>query len=133
MPEHTSFRLSPNLAWLLLPLAWFGPFMPGSIEYEGKSLLVTGSALALFFYIIRQNWGKPSRHASIFQPGDIYYLFNRVRLLNPVQIKSGINILKQLRWPQARTTKVSGDLSLSMPGLFWFAVLGLLIISLLIP
>ena len=134
MPGHTAFRLSPNLAWwLLLPLAWFGPFMPGSIEFEGKSLLVTGSALVLFFYMIRQNWRKPSRHASIFQPGDIYYLFNRLRLLNPVQIKPGINILDRPGWPQARTTKVSSNLSLSMPGLLWFAVLALLMISILMP
>ncbi len=134
MPRHTSFRLSPNLAWwLLLPIAWFGPFMPGSIEFEGKSLLVTGSALALFFYIISQNWRPPSRQASIFQPGDIYHLFKRVRLLNPVLIKPGINILEQLRWPQPRTSKASDNLSLSIPGLLWFAVLALLIISILIP
>ena len=70
MPGHTSFRLSPNLAWwLLLPFAWFGPFMPGSIEFEGKSLLVTGSALVLFFYI----FARPGENHQ-----DMRLFFNRV-------------------------------------------------------
>ncbi len=133
MPRHTSFRLSPSLAWwLLLPIAWFGPFIPGSIDFEGKSLLVTGSALALFFYI-RQNWRKPSRQLLIFQPGDIYHLFKRVRLLNPVLLRPVHGLLAQFRWPQPRERKVPNSLSLSIPGLLWFVVLALLITSLFIP
>ncbi len=126
-------RSAPNLAWwLLLPLAWFGPFMPGDIPFETKSLLLTAAAIALFFYI-RQSWSKPAGQALIVRPGDIYHLFKRVRLVNPVQIKRGHRSLALFIWPQPKTGKLSGSLSLTVPGLLWFAVLTLLIISLLIP
>ena len=123
----------PNLAWwLLLPLAWFAPFMPGAIQFDSKSILLTASAIALFFYI-RQTWSRPSTQALLFQPGDIYHLFKRVRLINPVQIKRDHSLLALFIWPQPRARKLSGSLSLTVPGLLWFAVLTLLIISLLIP
>jgi len=130
--QHSS-RLSPNLAWwLLLPVAWFGPFLPDSILFEGKSLLLAGIALALFLYI-RRTWRNTSSQTLIFQPGDIYHLFKRVRLLNPVLLKRGSELPTQFSWPQRLTAKVPGSLSLTLPGLLWFVVLTLLIISLLIP
>jgi hydrogenase-4 component B len=126
-------RSAPSLAWwLLLPFAWSGPFMPGAIQFESKSLLVTASAIALFFYI-RQTWSRPSRQARIFQPGDIYHLFKRLRLANPVLFKRDHSSLTLFTWPQPRAGKLSGSLSLTVPGLLWFAVLTLLITSLLIP
>jgi len=133
-PVQTPHLLSPSLAawWLLLPLAWFGPFLPGSILFEGKSLLVAGFALALFLYI-HQTWRNTSRQAVIFQPGDIYHLFKRMRLLNPVLIKHGNGFLTPFRWPQPLATKESSDLSLTVPGLLWIVVFTLLIISFLIP
>ena len=125
--------LGPNLAWwLLLPLAWFGPFMPGTIQFESKSLLVTASAIALFFYI-RQTWSRPSRQPLIFQPGDIYHLLKRVRLTNPVIVKRDHSFLTLFTWPQLRAKMLSSSLSLTVPGLLWFAVLTLLFTSLLIP
>ena len=133
MPGLAASRSAPNLAWwLLLPLAWFGPFMPDAIQFESKSLLITASAIALYFYI-RKTWSRPSRQALIFQPGDIYHLFKRVRLINPVQIKHDHSLLALFVWPQPKTSKLSGSLSLTIPGLLWFAVLTLLIISLLTP
>lgn len=133
-PIKSAPLLSPNLAWwLILPLVWFGPFLPSSILFEGKSLLLAGSALALFLYI-RKTWRNTTEQALIFQPGDIYHLFKRVRLLNPVLIiKHGNGFLTHFRWPQPLATKVSSNMSLSVPGLLWFVVFALLIISLLIP
>jgi formate hydrogenlyase subunit 3/multisubunit Na+/H+ antiporter MnhD subunit len=126
-------RSGPILAWwLLLPLAWFGPFMPGAIQFESKSLLLTASAIALFFYI-RQTWSRPSRQELIFQPGDIYHLFKRVRLTNPVLIKREHSTLALFTWPQLRAGKLSDSLSLTIPGLLWLVVLTLLISSLLMP
>jgi hypothetical protein len=126
-------RSGPNLAWwLLLPLAWFGPFMPGAIQFDSKSLLVTASAIALFFYI-RQTWSRPSTQALIFQPGDIYHLFKRVRLTNPVLVKREHSLLALFTLPQPRARKLSSGLSLTVPGLLWFVVLTLLITSLLVP
>jgi formate hydrogenlyase subunit 3/multisubunit Na+/H+ antiporter MnhD subunit len=133
MPGLPATRSGPNLAWwLLLPLAWFGPFMPGAIQFDSKSLLVTASAIALFFYI-RQTWSRPSTQALIIQPGDIYHLFKGVRLISPVLIKREHRLIALFTWPQPGSGKLSGSLSLTVPGLLWFAVLTLLIISLLIP
>jgi formate hydrogenlyase subunit 3/multisubunit Na+/H+ antiporter MnhD subunit len=126
-------RFVPDLAWwLLLPIAWFAPFMPDSIQFESKSLLVTALAIALFFYT-RQIWSRPSRQALIFQPGDIYHLFKRVRLTSPVLIKRGHSLLALFTWPQPGAGKLSDSLSLTIPGLLWLVVLTLLITSLLIP
>ena len=133
LPGLPAPRSGPNLAWwLLLPLAWFGPFMPGAIQFDSKSLLVTASAIALFFYI-RQTWSRPSTQALIIQPGDIYHLFKGVRLISPVLIKREHRLIALFTWPQPGSGKLSGSLSLTVPGLLWFAVLTLLIISLLIP
>ena len=130
--EQTSSGLTPTLAWwLLLPIAWFGPFMPNSILFDGKSILIASAALVLFVFIYK-NWNRPAIQALIFQPGDVYHLFKRVRLLNPVLIKPGNSFLEQFRWPQPRVTDASRNPSLSIPGLLWLAVLGLLIISIFI-
>lgn len=126
-------RSGANLAWwLLLPLAWFGPFMPGVIQFDSKSLLVTASAVALFFYI-RQTWSRPSTQPLIIQPGDIYHLFKGVRLISPVLIKREHRLIALFTWPQPGSRKFPGSLSLTVPGMLWFAVLTLLIISLLLP
>ncbi len=86
----------PNLAWwLLLPIAVFGPFMPNTIQFDQKSLLIAGLAVALFIYIYK-NWSRPTTQAAILQPGDIYHLFRHVRLLNPVQIKNGSHVLQTI-------------------------------------
>jgi hypothetical protein len=106
--------------------------MPGAIQFDSKSLLVTASAIALFFYI-RQTWSRPSTQALIIQPGDIYHLFKGVRLISPVLIKREHRLIALFTWPQPGSGKLSGSLSLTVPGLLWFAVLTLLIISLLIP
>jgi len=118
--------------WLLLPVAWFAPFMPGAIVFDAKSLLITVSAVALFFYI-RHNWRRAVIQADIFKPGDIYHLLKHVRLINPVLLKREFSLSALFRWPQPEPGKTPDSLSLTIPGLLWFAVLTLLIISLLIP
>ncbi|NNJ51026.1 MAG: hypothetical protein HKP22_11760 [Gammaproteobacteria bacterium] len=133
IPGHSVSRMNVNLAWwLLLPIAWFGPFMPGSILFEAKSLLLIAIAIALFFYI-RQGWSRASTLALVFQPGDIYHLFKNVRLTNPVLVKRDHSSSALFTWPQPRPGKSSSSPSLTIPGLLWFAVLTLLIISLLVP
>ena len=132
MPAHSSPRINANLAWwLLLPIAWFGPFMPGSIQFEAKSLLLVVMAFALFFYI-RQGWSRPPTQAPVFQPGDIYHLFTYIRLSSPVLVKRKHNQPALFTWPQHATSKLSSNQSLTVPGLLWFSVFTLLIISLLI-
>jgi len=133
MPARSIPRINANLAWwLLLPIAWFGPFMPGSIQFEAKSLLLVVMAFALFFYI-RQGWSRPPTQAPVFQPGDIYHLFKNVRLTNPVLVKRDPGWSLLLTWPEPIPGKSASSLSLTIPGLLWFAVLTILIISLLIP
>ena len=133
MPAHSVPLVNVNLAWwLLLPIAWFGPFMPGSIQFEAKSLLLVVMAFALFLYI-RQSWNRPPTQVAVFQPGDIYHLFKHVRLTNPVLVKRDPGSSVLFTWPKPIPGKSSGSLSLTIPGLLWFAVLTILIISLLIP
>jgi formate hydrogenlyase subunit 3/multisubunit Na+/H+ antiporter MnhD subunit len=121
-----------NLSWwLLLPIAWFGPFIPGVIQFDGKSLLLAGAAVALYFYI-QQTWKRPSTQALFFQPGDIYHLLKPVRLVNPVLLKSHHRLLAQFRWPQRRNRKQTDSDSLAVPGMLWFAILALLMASLLL-
>jgi len=117
--------------WLLLPVAWFAPFMPAAIVFDAKSLLITVSAVALFFYI-RHNWRRASIKADIFKPGDIYHLLKHVRLLNPVLLKREFSLSALFTWPQPEPGKTPDSLSLTIPGLLWFAVLALLMISLLL-
>jgi formate hydrogenlyase subunit 3/multisubunit Na+/H+ antiporter MnhD subunit len=125
-------RSNINLAWwLLLPVAWFGPFMPGTVMFDAKSLLVTASAVALFFYI-HHNWRRASIQADIFKPGDIYHLLKHLRLTNPVVLKRQLSLSAVFTWPQAEPGKTADSLSLTIPGLLWFAVLALLMISLLL-
>jgi len=125
-------RSNINLAWwLLLPVAWFGPFMPGTVMFDAKSLLVTASAVVLFFYI-RHNWRRASIQADIFKPGDIYHLLKHLRLTNPVLLKRQLSLSAVFTWPQAEPGKTADSLSLTIPGLLWFAVLALLMISLLL-
>lgn len=121
-----------NLSWwLLLPIAWFGPFIPGVIQFDGKSLLLAGAAVALYFYI-QQAWKRPSTQALFFQPGDIYHLMKPVRLVNPVLLKPHHRLLAQFRWPERRNRKQTDSDSLAVPGMLWFAVLALLMASLLL-
>jgi hypothetical protein len=115
----------------LIPFAWFGPFLPGTIPFDSKSVLLTASAAALFFYI-HQNWSRPARQGIILQPGDVYHLFKHIRLSNPVLLKRKHNFPALLTWPQSTTTKLSTDQSLTVPGLLWFSVFTLLIAGLLI-
>ena len=123
---------SMNLAWwLLLPIAWFGPFLPGLIQFEGKSVVVAAAAIALYFYLQR-SWTMPSTQPLVFQPGDIYHLLKPVRLVNPVLIKPDYSLSAHLRWPLRRTTRLPESDSLTVPGLFWLAVSALLIISILV-
>jgi len=125
-------RSNTSLAWwLLLPVAWFGPFMPGTVMFDAKSLLVTVSAIALFFYI-HHHWRRASIQADIFQPGDIYHLLKHLRLTNPVLLKRQLSLSAVFTWPQAEPGKTADSLSLTIPGLLWFAVLALLMISLLL-
>jgi len=130
-PEFSISRLNPNLAWwFLVPFAWFGPFLPGTIAFDSKSLLLTVSAAALFFYI-RQNWSRPARQGLLLQPGDIYHLFKYIRLSNPVLVKREHNLSALFTWPQATRSKVSAGQLLTVPGLLWFSVFTLLIAGLL--
>jgi hypothetical protein len=132
LAEKAISRSNTSLVWwLLLPVAWFGPFIPGAIVFDAKSLLVTASAVALFFYI-RHNWRRASIQAEIFKPGDIYHLLKHLRLTNPVLLKRQLSLSAVFTWPQAEPGKTADSLSLTIPGLLWFAVLALLMISLLL-
>lgn len=134
VPEHetSTSLLSPKLVWwLLLPLAWFGPFLPGTLPFDSKSVLLTVSALALYFYI-HQNWSRAARSGIIVKPGDIYHLFKHIRLSNPVLVKRKHNLSALFTWPQSTTSKLSESQSLTVPGLLWFSIFALLITSLLI-
>jgi hypothetical protein len=123
---------SINLAWwLLLPIAWFGPFLPGLIQFEGKSVVIAAAAIALYFYLQR-SWTMPSTQPLVFQPGDIYHLLKPVRLVNPILIKPDYRLSAHLRWPLRRTTKLPESDSLTAPGLLWLAVSAFLIISILV-
>jgi formate hydrogenlyase subunit 3/multisubunit Na+/H+ antiporter MnhD subunit len=125
-------RLDPSLGWwMLLPVAWFGPFLPAMVPFESKSLLVTVTAVALYFYI-RHNWKMPARQALVLQPGDIYHLLKPVRLVNPVMLRHDRSLLTKFRWPQRHKTKPGDNGSLEIPGLLWFAVAALLITSIVL-
>ena len=130
--ELSSSRINPNLAWwLLLPFACFAPFLPGTIPFDSKSILLTLSAAALFFYI-QQNWSRPARLGIILRPGDVYHLFKHLRLSNPVMVRWKHNLPTLFTWPQPITSKLSGSQSLIVPGLLWFTIFILLMISLLL-
>ena len=130
--ELSSSRLNANLAWwFLLPFAWFGPFLPGTIAFDSKSILLILSAAALFLYI-RRNWRRPARQGLVFQPGDVYHLVKHIRLSNPVFVKRKHSFPALFTWPQSTSNKLSTDQSLTVPGLLWFSVFTLLIAALLI-
>lgn len=131
--KHEALSSAPVIAWwMLLPIAWLGPFMPESMAFDGKSLLIFIFAAGLFLYI-RNSWSKPARQALIFQPGDIFHLFKRVRVVNPVIHKSDgdLSTLFDLPRPHSHPQDTNG-LSLNVPGLLWFGVVILLIASLLL-
>lgn len=130
--EFSTSRINPNLAWwLLLPFACFGPFLPGTIPFDSKSILLTLSAAALFFYI-HQNWSRPPRAGILVRPGDVYHLFKHLRLSNPVLVRWKLNLPALFIWPQPISSKLSGSQSLIAPGLLWFIVFILLMFSLLL-
>lgn len=130
--EQKTSIITPIHAWLLLiPIAYFGPFTPNSIAFDGKVLLITSAALALFLFIYN-NWVWPARKPLIFQAGDIFHLLKRVRLLDPISIKPRNNYLEQIKWPQSNVTDALKKDSLSLPGSFLFMVLAGIMLGLFI-
>ncbi len=133
--EATSIGINPQLAWwLLLPIAWWAPFIPTSIAFDGKSLLLIAAGLLIYLLIRRDQ--KQLRQLPFFcRPGDFYHLLSRIRLVNPLRYRSARSLLPAILLPeqQQSTRDQAGEQALTTPGLWWLVVTALLVAALLIP
>jgi formate hydrogenlyase subunit 3/multisubunit Na+/H+ antiporter MnhD subunit len=135
MTYDNSVSIKPVLAWfLLLPVAWWGPFMPGAIDIDSSAFLITVLAIAIYLWFSRA-FLKPARLASFLKPGDIYHLCKRIRFIKPVLVKTDQPVGLYLSAPQIRHPgkfQLPSPLSLTIPGFRWLVVIALLMSSLLL-
>lgn len=126
----------PLLAWfMLIPVAWWGPFAPGSIQFELSSLLMPAVAALAFMLFIRV-FSLPSRIPVFCRPGDVYHLLKQFRLTSPVHYRAQMQPSFEMSWPtiKRRNNKNTQDqLSIAIPGLLWLGVVLMMIFFLLFP
>jgi hypothetical protein len=120
---------------LLLPLAWWGPWLPASIALDMNGLWFTFAAIALVV-AAKKAFVRPRQMAAVWQPGDIYHLCTRLRLRSPFCFRAQpwrplAAILPGLA-QQARNRKVETT-SLAVPGFLWLGVFVLLSGLILFP
>ncbi len=118
--------------WLLLPVAWFAPFLPSAMNFDAKSLLII--IVGIFILVGLQSFlSRGTRTSGLFRPGDVFHLITRLRLTYPLHWKDLNPLLPSLISPIAKQDNKTDSVSTSMlqPGLVWLVLLGLLLTSFL--
>ncbi|CAA6809650.1 MAG: Hydrogenase-4 component B [uncultured Thiotrichaceae bacterium] len=118
--------------WLLLPVAWWGPFMPYETGFDLKSLIILFVALTI--YALLKRWFTTTVKPSPWtQPGDLYHLVQPLRFTWPVYLRSRIKRPPFFSRPFYLSASQQDDsgISLISKGLLWLILLALLIIAML--
>lgn len=132
-PNHQEQRrlLTHNFIWwLLLPVAWWGPFMPNESSFDLKSMLVL--LIGLVIYILFNKWFvRALRPARWTKPGDIYHLIEPLRMRWPVFAKTQHKKPAFFTMPLyfSASKQPEDSLSLAVKGLLWLLLIALLLIA----